>query len=115
MTIAQLTVGELSEMLDNHPEELGSWQVVDVREPWELERASIRHARFHSTAIPMATIPLRQGELERDKKLLIMCRTGGRSTQVANFLVQNGFEQVYNLQGGITAWSREIDPSIPTY
>ena len=115
MTIAQLTVGELSDMLDNHPEELGSWQVVDVREPWELERASIRHARFRSTAIPMATIPLRQAELERDKKLLIMCRTGGRSTQVANFLVQNGFERVYNLQGGITAWSREIDPSIPTY
>jgi rhodanese-related sulfurtransferase len=115
MTIAQFTVGELRDMLDNNPLELDAWQVVDVREPWELERASIRHERFCCTAIPMATIPLRQSELQRDKKLLIMCRTGGRSTQVANFLVQNGFEQVYNLQGGITAWSREIDPSVPTY
>lgn len=115
MTIAQLTVGELHDMLDNHPQDFDAWQVVDVREPWELERASIRHERFRCSAIPMATIPLRQSELQRDKKLLIMCRTGGRSTQVANFLVQNGFEQVYNLQGGITAWSREIDPSIPTY
>lgn len=115
MTIAQFTVGELSDMLDNHPQDLDSWQVVDVREPWELERANIRHARFHSTSIPMASIPLRQGELDRGKKLLIMCRTGGRSTQVGNFLLQNGFERVYNLQGGITAWSREVDPSVPTY
>lgn len=115
MTIAQLTVGELHDMLDNRPQDFDAWQVVDVREPWELERASIRHERFRCSAIPMATIPLRQSELQRDKKLLIMCRTGGRSTQVANFLLQNGFEQVYNLQGGITAWSREIDPSIPTY
>ena len=115
MTIAQFTVGELRDMLDNNPLELDAWQVVDVREPWELERASIRHERFCCTAIPMATIPLRQSELQRDKKLLIMCRTGGRSTQVANFLVQNGFQQVYNLQGGITAWSREVDPSVPTY
>ena len=44
-----------------------------------------------------------------------MCRSGGRSMQVANFLAQNGFTQVYNLQGGITAWSREIDPGVPTY
>ena len=115
MTIAQFTVGELRDMLDNNPQELDAWQVVDVREPWELERASIRHERFCCSAIPMATIPLRQSELQRDKKLLIMCRTGGRSMQVANFLVQNGFQQVYNLQGGITAWSREVDPSVPTY
>ncbi len=113
--IAQFTVGELSDLLDNKPHELDAWQVVDVREPWELERASIRHQHFRCTAIPMASIPLRQSELQRDKKLLIMCRTGGRSSQVANFLLHNGFPQVFNLQGGITAWSREIDPSIPTY
>ncbi len=114
MTIAQLTVAELRDLLDN-PQEFDSWHVVDVREAWELERASIRHACFRCAHMPKATVPLRLEELPRDKKLLIMCRTGGRSTEIAHHLLQRGFEQVYNLQGGITAWSREIDPSIPTY
>ncbi len=63
----------------------------------------------------MATIPLRQQDVDKTKSILVVWRAGGRSTQVANFLVQNGFDRVYNLQGGITAWSREIDPSVPTY
>ena len=115
MTIAQLTVGELRDMLDNRPQEFDSWHVVDVREPWELERASIRHACFRCSAIPKGTVLDRLTELPRDKKLLIMCRTGGRSTEVASWLLQSGFDEVYNLQGGITAWSREVDPSVPTY
>ncbi len=113
--IEQFTVADLADMLDNQPDQLDGWQIVDVREPWELERASIRHAAFRCSAIPMATVPLRSGEIARDKKILVMCRSGGRSMQVANFLAGSGYAQVYNLQGGITAWSREIDPGVPTY
>ncbi|MDE1953485.1 MAG: sulfurtransferase [Betaproteobacteria bacterium] len=113
--IQQMTVSELSTLLDAQPEQLANWQVIDVREPWELERASIRHPKFQHTHIPMAAVPLRQHDVDKSKNVLVMCRTGGRSTQVAHFLLQNGFDKVFNLQGGITAWSREIDPSVPTY
>ena len=113
--IQQLSVSELSALLDEQPEQLANWQVIDVREPWELERASIKHPKFRHTHIPMATVPLRHQELDKAKNILVMCRTGGRSMQVANYLVQNGFPSIYNLQGGITAWSREIDQSVPTY
>ncbi len=113
--IEQFTVADLADILDNKPDQLDGWQIVDVREPWELERASIRHACFRCSAIPMATVPMRCGEIARDKKVLVMCRSGGRSMQVANFLSGNGYAQVYNLQGGITAWSREIDPDVPVY
>lgn len=113
--IQNMTVGELKDLLDNRPGDFAGWQVVDVREPWELERASIRHPNFVSTPIPMATIPLRLPEVDKSRHVLVMCRSGGRSMQVANFLAQNGYTDIHNLQGGITAWSREIDPSIPTY
>ena len=113
--IQNFTVSELNDLLDNKPAELAGWQVVDVREPWELERASIRHPNFQCSAIPMATIPLRLQDIDTTRNVLVMCRSGGRSMQVANFLAQNGVPKVYNLQGGITAWSREIDPSVPTY
>ncbi|MDE2253214.1 MAG: sulfurtransferase [Betaproteobacteria bacterium] len=113
--IEQMTVGELRALLDEKHEQFASWQVVDVREPWEVERASIKHKHFRHTHIPMATIPLRLQDLDKSKHILVMCRTGGRSMQVANFLLQSGFSNVYNLQGGITAWSREVDPSVPTY
>ena len=114
--IQQLSVSELHDLLDSKPEKFAAeWVVVDVREPWEVERAAIQHPQFRQTHIPMATIPLRHQELDKAKNVLVMCRTGGRSTQVANYLAQNGFPSVYNLQGGITAWSREIDPSVPTY
>lgn len=113
--IQQMSVSELCDLLDNKPEQFSNWVVVDVREPWEVERASIKHQQFRHTHIPMATIPLRHQELDKTKNILVMCRTGGRSSQVANYLLQNGFTSVYNLQGGITAWSREVDPSVPTY
>lgn len=113
--IQQMSVSELSDLLDNKPDQFSNWVVVDVREPWEVERASIKHPQFSQTHIPMATIPLRHQELDKSKNILVMCRTGGRSTQIANYLLQNGFANIYNLQGGITAWSREIDPSVPTY
>jgi rhodanese-related sulfurtransferase len=85
--------------------------LIDVREPDELARAAIRGA-LH---MPMREVPARLDELPRDKALVVMCHAGGRSRRVAEFLHANGFEQVFNLRGGIDAWSQEIDRSVPRY
>jgi rhodanese-related sulfurtransferase len=85
--------------------------VIDVREKWELETASIPDV-LH---IPMAEIPSRVGELDASREIVVMCRSGGRSMQVAQFLARNGFGSVANLTGGILAWSRDVDPSVRAY
>lgn len=85
--------------------------MIDVREKWELEVASIPDVRH----IPMGEIPARLGELDPHQETVIMCRSGGRSMQVAQFLDRNGFKSVANLTGGILAWSRDVDPSVRAY
>ena len=84
--------------------------LLDVREDWELAVASVPGI----VHIPMGQVADRIGELERDKEVVVMCRSGRRSLEVARFLQQNGFRTV-NLAGGILAWSRELDATIPTY
>ena len=86
-------------------------RVLDVRESWELDVARIPDV-LH---IPMNEIPTRLAELDRDAELVVICRSGGRSMQVAQFLVRNGFSSVANLTGGILAWSRNVDPSVNEY
>jgi rhodanese-related sulfurtransferase len=85
--------------------------VIDVRESWELGVASIPDV-LH---IPMGEIPARLTELDPHQEIVVMCRSGGRSTQVAQFLDRNGFGNVANLTGGILAWSRDVDPSVRAY
>ena len=85
--------------------------LLDVREPWEVAVASIPG----SLGIPMHEIPERLGELRQAGEIIVMCHSGGRSQRIADFLAAQGFDRVSNLQGGITAWSREIDPNVPEY
>jgi rhodanese-related sulfurtransferase len=85
--------------------------LLDVREDWELAIARIDGA-LH---IPMGDVPARLAELEPAREIVVLCRSGGRSGQVARFLEQQGFEQVWNLAGGILAWSEQLDPSLPQY
>lgn len=85
--------------------------LLDVREPWELSLASLPGV----LNIPMAQIPDRIDELDREREIVVICHHGSRSYQVAAFLQQNGFELVINLAGGIDAWSQEVDPSVPLY
>jgi len=85
--------------------------LLDVREQFEIEMAAVQ-AAVH---IPMREIPARLTELNRDTPLVVMCHSGGRSRKVAEFLLGNGFSQVFNLRGGIDAWSTEIDPHVPRY
>jgi rhodanese-related sulfurtransferase len=65
--------------------------------------------------IPMREIPARIDEIDRRVPLVVMCHSGGRSRRVAEFLLSNGFLNVFNLRGGIDAWSTEIDPQVPRY
>jgi rhodanese-related sulfurtransferase len=102
------------------PSELDAWRkdagraapvLVDVREPWEHDRARIEG----STLIPMREIPARLGEFPADREIVLMCHHGSRSAQVALWLARNGIDRVHNLAGGIDAWSRQVDPAIPRY
>jgi rhodanese-related sulfurtransferase len=86
--------------------------LLDVREDWEVELAPVP---THTVHIPMGEISDRIAELEPEKTTVVICRSGGRSAQVAQFLDRQGFEKVFNLSGGILAWSRVIDPRIPQY
>jgi rhodanese-related sulfurtransferase len=83
-----------------------------VREDWETALAPVPADIVH---IPMGQIADRLGELNRSQETVVICRSGGRSMQVADFLSTKGFSSVYNLSGGILAWSRDLDPRIPQY
>ena len=85
--------------------------LLDVREPWEIQTASIAGA----VSIPMRDIPARSEELDDEAQIVCICHHGARSAQVAMFLESRGHANVFNLQGGIDAWSRQVDPSVPTY
>jgi len=84
--------------------------LLDVREDWELGVASVPGI----VHIPMGQVADRLSELDRNKEIAVLCRSGRRSLEVAKFLQQNGFRAV-NVAGGILAWSRELDATIPTY
>ena len=89
--------------------------VLDVREPSELQVASVKAEGFTLLTIPMGTVPLRLAELDPQQPIACLCHHGGRSMQVAQFLASRGYDHVANIAGGIHAWAAEVDPSIATY
>ncbi len=93
----------------------GPTVVLDVREAWEIETACVTAQGFELLKIPMHTIAPRLQELQRDQPIACLCHHGGRSMQVAAFLVQQGFSHVANIAGGIHAWSSQVDATVPTY
>jgi rhodanese-related sulfurtransferase len=86
--------------------------LLDVREDWETTLAPVPADHLH---IPMGQIVERLSELNPAQETVVICRSGGRSLEVARFLSTHGFVSVYNLVGGILAWSRDLDPRIPQY
>jgi rhodanese-related sulfurtransferase len=88
--------------------------LLDVREDWETQLAPVPESQAH-LRIPMGQVPERLAELDPQATTVVICRSGGRSLQVAQFLAARGFGSVFNLTGGILAWSRDIDPKIPQY
>ncbi|TAM44774.1 MAG: sulfurtransferase [Burkholderiaceae bacterium] len=89
--------------------------LLDVREPLELQTASIQPGEFALLTIPMGEIPARLAELDPAQPVACLCHHGARSLRVATFLAQNGFEHVVNITGGIDAWSLERDTAVPRY
>jgi len=89
--------------------------VLDVREPHELQLASIQANGFELVTVPMGEVPLRLAELDPSRPIACLCHHGGRSMQVAVFLKARGFDHVANISGGIHAWTTEVDPQVPQY
>ena len=89
--------------------------LLDVREPWELQTASVAPQGFTLVAIPMNEIPARLGELDASRPVACLCHHGARSQRVAMFLAGNGFGELANIAGGIDAWSLERDSAVPRY
>jgi rhodanese-related sulfurtransferase len=106
-TVREVSPEELKAQVDAGAAPL----VLDVREPWELEIASLPFARH----IPMDQITDRIGELDPAQPITVICRAGGRSLTVARYLVRHGFQSVANLTGGILAWGERIDASLRPY
>lgn len=106
MSIPEITPAEFLKRRDSG----AALTLLDVREDWEMSVASVPGV----VHIPMGEVQARLSELDRNKEIVVLCRSGRRSLEVAKLLQQSGFRSV-NLAGGILAWSRDIDPSIPTY
>lgn len=107
----QLPVQELKALAEQTPAPL----LLDVREPWEFALARIELPGVRTLHIPMRAVPLRLPDLPRTQPVVCICHHGARSAQVVAFLMQQGYEDVYNLHGGINAWSTLVDPSVPRY
>ena len=99
----------LAQHADNHP------LVLDVREPWEVQTASVTPDGFELLNIPMQQIPGALNQLDDDRPIACMCHHGMRSMHVAQFLEAQGYTQIANITGGIDRWSAERDASVPRY
>ncbi len=109
---------ELTPELEVTPKQLKNWMdqkkdvvIVDVREPWENQINHIEGSRL----IPLNQLPERVNELSTADQIVVHCHTGARSANAVKFLTTLGFKKAKNLKGGIAAWAKEIDRSMPTY
>jgi rhodanese-related sulfurtransferase len=100
----ELSVLEFKKMRDDK----SAHQLIDVREAFEYD-----HVNISGEHIPMSLVPLNLDRIRKDVPVVVQCKSGGRSGQICRFLEQRGYDNVYNLKGGILAWIAEIDPSLP--
>lgn len=90
-----ITVQELKKMMDDQVD----FQLIDVREQYEYDEANMG-----AQLIPMGEVVDRMDEISRDKQVVLHCRSGARSANIINYLESQGFDNLYNLEGGIMAW-----------
>ncbi len=102
----EISVTELKQWKDEGKE----FQLIDVREPFEYEMSNIEGEN-----IPLANVVLEMDKISKDIPVVMQCRSGARSAAALGQLEQNGYTNVYNLQGGILAWAAEIDPDMQVY
>ncbi|HEY2102920.1 MAG TPA: molybdopterin-synthase adenylyltransferase MoeB [Chthoniobacterales bacterium] len=105
--ISAISATELARCLQEDRE----FTLIDVREPFEFEIGHIPNSRL----IPMGDMVEKHAEIPRDKKTVVICKTGMRSARVIEFLRGEGFGNLLNLEGGIDAWREEVDPTLPKY
>jgi adenylyltransferase/sulfurtransferase len=102
-----INVKELKRMMDEGED----FKLIDVREPHEFE-----FVNMGAELIPLSSVLDNANKIPKKKKVIIHCRSGARSGNAILILeAQLGFDNLYNLEGGILAWAKEIDPSLPTY
>lgn len=103
----EITVLELKGLVDSKAD----FQLIDVREPHEYDICNLG-----GDLIPLSSIPDSINRIDRNKKVVIHCRSGARSGQAVAWLEKNhGFNNLINLKGGILAWANEVDPTFPKY
>ena len=106
--LEEITATELNDLIKNNPEV----QIIDVREPHEYEIANIPNTKL----IPLSQITARAKEIDSSRTAIVHCKGGVRSAKAIGELKTNGFQgRLVNLKGGITAWSDEVDPTVPKY
>jgi adenylyltransferase/sulfurtransferase len=105
-TVPEITPRELKQRLDRGDDLF----VLDVREPHEYQICNI-----NGYLLPLGDLPRRVNELDSSREIVAHCRSGKRSADAAEFLRKAGFRKIWNLKGGILAWSDEVDPSMPKY
>ena len=106
--LEEITAAELNELIKNNPET----QIIDVREPFEVEIAAIPNTKL----IPLGEVVNRAKEIDQSRTAIIHCKAGGRSAKAIEALQESGYKgKLLNLKGGITAWSDEVDASVPKY
>ena len=104
----EISVSELSDLMKTNSEV----QVIDVREPFEVEIAKIPHTKL----IPLGEVVNRMKEIDQSRTAIIQCKSGGRSAKAINALTENGYKgKLLNLKGGILAWADEVDESVAKY
>ncbi len=96
----EITVQELKQMQDNQED----FQLIDVREPYEYDEANLG-----AELIPLGEIPDQMDKIDREKKVVVHCRSGKRSANAIQYLEKQGFDNLYNLKGGILAYQQEIE------
>lgn len=102
-----LTPSEAKKLMDENK----NIKFIDVREKWEYDLARIENTEL----FPLSTFENNLEKLNKDDELIIICHHGARSRNVCNYLSKIGFQKLYNLSGGINAWSDEVDSSVPKY
>jgi sulfur-carrier protein adenylyltransferase/sulfurtransferase len=107
--VPEISVRELKDRLDRgHP-----LTIIDVREPSEWPLANL--GKYGARLIPMGDLPNRLDEIDPDQEIVLQCRSGNRSAHAVQFLRSRGYAHAVNLNGGLLAWSDEIDPGMRKY
>ena len=103
----EITVQELKQKLDQHED----IQLIDVREDYEYDISNLK-----GELIPLGTVLDNVDRISKDKPVIVHCKSGKRSASIISILESRyGFTNLYNLKGGINAYAREVDQSLPTY